>query len=364
MSAKQRGYLAIALILMTLATVGSLWAQDFDPTTLDEIQPVDMEGDKFKVSALLFGDAFSIQSHHLEDFDGESGWWTRRIYFTTDFANFGLGDTVVRLRLEANQLDDFTTDYKSTLKDAYVLFRPGEHQIWLGRVPTLTFSAVEAHWGFRWFEKTAMDIQGANSRLDGIRAAGPLTPDGPFYYRFAAGQSKDLGFATDHVRKGQIGFTYMPDDRQFFVDLYLDYLDEDEGTYQDTAWSYQLHGGWNGEENYGGLHYFHREWDNAEAEKFRLVSAYYTHVFGSRKWDVVTRIDYLFDPSVKGNGIDYIPFDPTARATALYGGIGIKLHKYVDIMPNVKFVTYDENDAGIRPDDDVYLNLTLNLTIP
>lgn len=364
MSRRRQACFAFALVLIALSLAESLPAQSFSPAALDEIQPVDMEGDNFRVTALLFGDAFSIQGHHLEDFDGESGWWTRRIYVTTDFANFGLGDTVVRLRLEVNQLDDFSTDYKSTLKDAYVQFRPGEHRIWLGRVPTLTFSAVEAHWGFRWFEKTAMDIQGANSRLDGIRALGPLTPDGPFYYRFAAGQSKDLGFETDHVTKAQVAFTYMPEDRKFFADLYLDYLDEDEETNQDNAWSYQAHGGWNGERDYAGLHYFHREWDQNEAEKFRLASAYYVHVFGSGRWDLVTRIDYLFDPSVKGDGIDYIPFDPTARATALYGGIGVKLHKNFEIMPNVKYVTYGKNDEGIRPDDDFYLNLTLNITIP
>ena len=356
--------LSLAFFLLSATSASISWAQAFGSAALGELQPIDMDENNFKVTALLFGDAFSIQGHHLEGFDGESGWWTRRIYFTTDFANFGLGDTVIRLRLEANQLDDFSTDYKSTLKDAYVQFRPGDHRIWLGRVPTLTFDAVEAHWGLRWFEKTPMDIQGANSRLDGIRAAGPLTPDGPFYYRFAVGESKDLGFATDDVRKGQLAFAYIPEDQKFFVDLYLDYLDEDEDVNQDSAWSYQLHGGWNGKKDYAGLHYFHRPWDNLEAEEFRLASAYYVHVFGKSSWDIVGRIDYLLDPSIKGNGIDYIPFDPTATAIALLGGIGIKLHRNVEVMPNVKYVTYDTNDEGIRPDDDVYLNLTLNLTIP
>ena len=271
---------------------------------------------------------------------------------------------MIRLRLEANQLGDFSTDYKSTLKDAYVQFRPGNHKIWMGRSPTLTFGAVEAHWGYRWFEKTPMDMQGTPSRFDGVSASGPLTPGGPFYYRAGAGQSSDLGFATDKVRKGEVAFTYMPEDRQFFVDLYLDYLDEDEEENQDTAWSYQLFGGWNGKRNYAGLLYFERRWNDFEAGEFRLTSAYYVHIFGSRKWDLVTRIDYLLDPSVKGNGIDYIPFDPTARATALFGGVDIKLHKNVDIMPNVKYVTYDTNDEGIRPDADLYLNLTLSLTVP
>lgn len=92
-----------------------------------------------KPSFLLFGDLYSIPSHHLEDFDGESGWWTRRIYATLDFEKFGLGDTVARLRLEANQSDEpGNTDYESTLKDAYLEFRPSRHEITVGRSSTTT----------------------------------------------------------------------------------------------------------------------------------------------------------------------------------------------------------------------------------
>ena len=193
MTFKRQFLITLTFLLTSLVLANGTYAQDFG-AAMEELQPIDMEGDNFRVTALLFGDAFSIQGHHLEDFDGESGWWTRRIYVTTDFANFGLGDTVIRLRLEVNQLDDFSTDYKSTLKDAYVQFNPGNHAIWLGRAPTLTFSAVEAHWGYRWFEKTPMDIQGTPSRMDGVRAKGPLTPNGPFYYRAVLGQGSDLGF--------------------------------------------------------------------------------------------------------------------------------------------------------------------------
>jgi hypothetical protein len=354
---------ASALWLLSIAIATGGKAQDFEPA-MEELQPIDLGDDHFKVSALLFGDAFSIQGHHLEDFDGESGWWTRRIYVTTDFANFGLGDTVIRLRLEANQLDDFSTDYSSKVKDAYVQFRPGNHRIWLGRAPTLAFSSVEEHWGYRWFERTPLDLQGTPSRFDGLRLAGPLTPDGPFYYRFGAGQTSDLGFATDKVKRGQLAFTYMPEDRRLFFDLYLDYLEESEDENEDSAWSFQLFGGWSGESSYAGLLYFERNWENLVAERLRIASAYYVHTFGNRHWDIVTRIDYLFDPSIEGDDIRYMPFDPTARATALFGGIDIKLHKYVDIMPNVKYVTYDKNDDGLRPDDDAYLNLTLSLKVP
>lgn len=351
-----------AILILSIALAAGSLAQDFGPA-MGELEPVDMNDNNFKVSALLFGDAFSIQGHHLENFDGEAGWWTRRVYVTTDFANFGLGDTVIRLRLEVNQLDDFTTDYSSTLKDAYVQFRPGNHRIWIGRSPTLTFGSVESHWGYRWFERTPMDLQGAPSRFDGVRARGPLTPDGPFYYRAVIGQGRGLGFATDEVSKGQIAFSYMPEDRQFFADVYVDYLDESEDENEDRAWSYQLFGGWNGEKSYAGLMYFHREWDNNPAERLRVASGYYVHTLG-RHWDVVGRIDYLLDPSVRGNDISYMPFDPTARATALFGGFDIKLHRNVDLMPNIKYVNYDENDDGLRPDDDVYLNLTLSLKVP
>ena len=352
----------VVALFVTASMAVAVAAQDFG-SNIEELTPIDREGKSIHVSALLFGDVFTIPGHHLEEFDGESGWWTRRIYFTADFLNLGFANAVFRVRLEANQLSDFSSDYKSNLKDLYIQFRPGAHQIWVGHAPTLTFSAVEAHWDYRWFEKTPMDIQGANSRLDGIRAAGPLTPDGPLYYRFAAGQSKDLGFVTDSVRKGQVALTYMPEKRQFFGDVYVDYLDENEDENEDSAWSFQLSGGWNREKNHAGLLYFHRDWDNL-GERFRVASFYWVHSMRLWHLGLVGRVDRLLDPSVKGDGIDYIPFDPTAKATAIFAGIDIKLHQNVDLMPNVKYVGYDTNDEGIRPDDDWYLNLTVSVTVP
>ncbi len=92
-----------------------------------------------KPAFLLFGDLYSLPSHHLDDFDGESGCWTRRIYAALDFEKFGLGDTVARLRLEANQSNEpGTTDYESTLKDAYLEFRPPRHEITVGRSSATT----------------------------------------------------------------------------------------------------------------------------------------------------------------------------------------------------------------------------------
>jgi hypothetical protein len=356
--------LAILIVLSLCPFPGDhlLLAQDFGPS-MQELQPVDMEGDNFRVSALLFGDVFSIGGHHLGEFDGESGWWTRRVYLTTDFANFGFGDAVVRLRLEVNELDDFsTTDYRSTLKDAYVQFRAGEHRFWIGRAPTITFGAVEAHWAYRWFEKSPMDLQGIPSRLDGVRVTGPLGSSRGLYYRAAVGEGSDLGFATDGVRKAQAALTYMPEDRRFFADVFVEHAEEDEVENEDRAFSYQLFWGWNGSKSYGGLMYYHREWDDNLAKKLRVTSAYYARAIG-RHWDLVGRVDYLLDPSVKGDGIDYLPFDPTARATAFFTGIDIRLHEHLNVMPNIKYITYGTSNAGERPDDDVYLGLTLSLEL-
>ena len=349
--------------LLWIGTATPAWAQPFGPA-IEELTPLDVEGKIIRVTGLLFGDAFKIQQHHLEEFEGESGWWTRRIYGTMDFTNFGLGKTVARIRLEVNQEDDFTGNYKSNLKDLYFQFRPGEHRIWVGRVPTLTFAGVEAHWSYRWFEKTPMDIQGVNSRLDGLRAVGPIIPGKRLYYRFALGQSRDLGFETDDVNKAQLAITYFNKNESFYGDIYFDYLEEDEEANEDTAWSFQLSGGWNGRKNDAGWLYFQREWENNPAERLRVVSAYFVHMFKHDHVNLVARIDRLLDPSVKGDGIDYIPFDPSAKATLLMAGVDIKLHKNVDIMPNIKYTFYDTNDEGIRPDDDVYLNLTLSVTLP
>ena len=78
-------------------------------------------------------------------------------------------------------------------------------------------------------------------------------------------------------------------------------------------------------------------------------------------FSLIGRVDRLFEPSPRGNDISYIPFDPSAPATLFIGGAEFEISPHVTMTPNVLYTRYDVDDAGVRPQDDPQLRLTLFL---
>ena len=69
---------------------------------------------------------------------------------------------------------------------------------------------------------------------------------------------------------------------------------------------------------------------------------------------------YTQDLSHKDIG-SYVPI-PAKHYKARYimGGISFKIHKMIQVSPNVKYVFYD-SDNGSKPDSDFYFNLTAKI---
>jgi hypothetical protein len=89
-----------------------------------------------------------------------------------------------------------------------------------------------------------------------------------------------------------------------------------------------------------------------------LASAFVVGKVGERT-SLVGRVDRLLEPSPKGDGISYLPIDPSARATMYFAGLEFRLNPHLTLTPNAVVTTYDRNDQGARPETDVYLRLTL-----
>jgi hypothetical protein len=79
----------------------------------------------------------------------------------------------------------------------------------------------------------------------------------------------------------------------------------------------------------------------------------------SERASLVGRVDRLLEPSPKGDGISYLPMDPSARATMIFAGVEFRLNPHLALTPNAVVTTYDRNDQGVRPETDIYLRLTL-----
>jgi hypothetical protein len=89
-----------------------------------------------------------------------------------------------------------------------------------------------------------------------------------------------------------------------------------------------------------------------------VASVYGTLKMGGRTTRLGS-VDRNFDPIPGGKTIDYIPFDPTAKATFALLGLDFALNKKVSLLPNVEAVFYDAEGTGPDPDNDLIARLTL-----
>ncbi len=308
---------------------------------------------KLSIGWLMFGDLYYIPSYHDDEGDDAAGAVLRRAYLTVD-ADFGKR-WFGRLRFEANQSGEFEEyDVEVDVKDLYLGGKFGEHQLLVGLSPTPTFDLIEKSWGMRYLARTPMDLQGLPSRETGIALSGPLSTDGRFSYRVMLGAGTEFGTDDGDGRKLMTAASWQPDPR-WTIDLYADYEvlpgETDRRTLQGFV-------GFESDALRWGLQYSHQ--DRQDDPGVELASAFLVARTGNRS-NMVLRVDRLFEPSVKGDDIDYLPFDPSARATLLIAGFEFRPAERYAVTPNVVVKRYDEDDSGQRPDTDVHLRLTFFL---
>ena len=303
------------------------------------------------MGGLLFGDAYAIPSHHLEDGQSAVGLVLRRGYLTFDAditqRTFG------RLRFELNQSGEFETyTFDADVKDLYLGWNLGRHQLIAGLTSTITYDLIESVWGYRHLARTPLDLQGVPSRDNGLSIKGPLNQADTLRYRFMLGSRVDLGAETTEATKVMGALTWKPYPR-WTIDLYADYQ---ENSQQVSGYSYQAFAAYQAEDWRWGAQYAKQDLD--ESPPIELISAFIIKSL-SAKTELVTRVDRLLEPSPKGNDIAYLPVDPSAKATLFFAGVTVELSPHVSLIPNTVITAYDRNDQGMRPETDVYLRMTL-----
>ena len=108
----------------------------------------------------------------------------------------------------------------------------------------------------------------------------------------------------------------------------------------------QVFAAYSGDSYRAGFQYAYR--DRQSGAPGELASTYVVWRLGQRN-TFIGRIDRISEPSIRGDNIAYIPFDPSARATLFLAGYEYSLNRRVSITPNAIITTYDRNDAGERP---------------
>lgn len=303
----------------------------------------------YSFGGLAFGDLYRIPSHHLDEGAGATGAVMRRGYLTAD-AGFDSG-WFGRFRVEVNQSGEFETyDFEADIKDVYVGYGFDGHTVTIGLQPTLTFDVIESAWGLRYLMRTPADLQGAPSRDTGVSLKGRLGDS--WSYRALIGAGADFGAESGDGNSVMVALNWKLDDN-WQLDFYVDH-ERRPGPSDNTTG--QVFVGYEAKDLRFGAQYLYRD---REANRHIDIGSAFVVKGVAERARVIGRIDYLSDPSIRGDNISYIPFSPDAPATMFVAGLEFEATDHFRLTPNAIYVSYDRNADGIEPESDFYLRLTL-----
>jgi len=312
--------------------------------------------ERFNVSGYAFGDAYAVFANHDPEVEDQNGFWIRRGYLTFDARV--ADEWTARLRFEFNSPGDFETDSKLDpfVKDAYLAWKHGEHELNLGLAPSPTFEFVEGFWGHRPIEKTPIDLYRMGSSRDtGVAYKGAAAEGRVFYHAMLGNGSGDRS-ETNEGKKVMAGLGFRPTDA-LVAQVYADYEDRPGETDRSTLHAFA---GWTGPRSRYGLQYAvqDREVEAAPDEDVAVASAFGVWQL-TDQGALVVRYDRNFDGYSDADQIPYLriaaetPFDLAILAWEQ------KLKHRISLIPNIEYVTYRENGDAKTPDDDLYGRLTL-----
>ncbi|MCP4217580.1 MAG: hypothetical protein GY765_23260 [bacterium] len=300
---------------------------------------------------------YSVASHHdgEDGIEGQHGFWLRRIYlgYNTKLGN----GWSARVRFEMNSSAFESDKLYAYVKNAHVKKSiGGGASILAGIIEPPSFNKVEKFWGYRHIEKAAPDFfKLASSRDFGIALDGK-TKSGLVYTVMYGNYSSNKG-ETDKGKAiyGRLGWeaktSYLEANAHYAASGGKDIL------------YLSLFGGLKGDWGRFGIGYHFKEEKPEDGEKKNngIISAFAVAKVG-KKMEVFARYDHLTDYNFKNIG-DYVPIPAKMfKARFLMAGLNVKVHKMIQLSPNVKYVFYEEDEFGMKPDGDLHLNLTAKIS--
>lgn len=316
-----------------------------------------------KLSAYLFGDyAYAAKSNDA-DFDGKSGFVARRIYFTYD--NDIAENFSARLRMEMNQKDfssSSSTKMGSVAKDAYLKWKLESHSLYFGLSGTPTWGTVEKFWGYRWLEKTPLDLYKYGSSRDiGFASKGALDAGEKINYHVMFGHGGSNGSETDKGKKYYGSLLFKPAARTIF-EIYGDYEDSEDDEPNSASYVVQGFAGFTFDFGRVGLQYVYQSAETSKtSEATQSIISGFAIAKLTEKAKGVFRVDYLTDPNSEADGISYIPMvNDTKNLIFVLAGIDLEVARNVHFQPNIEFVSYGNPvGGGEKPDEEIIPRLSI-----
>jgi len=294
----------------------------------------------------------------------------RRVYFTYD--NDISQQFTSRFRLEADQGTDVLTSGKIGVfvKDAYLRWKnifSGSDLIF-GIQPPPTYDVSEAAWGYRYLEKTIMDLRGIyGSRDVGLSLKGKLVESGMFNYWVMVGKNAGNTPATTNKYNRYSVQLHVKPIAGLQATLYFDYYDAadkadpfNKGSFVGNAMSTMaLFVGYAQPNSFNlGLEAFNQSTANGYTAPgaTSLSSLSKTGISG---W---ASVNFTSDIAAV---VRYDNYDPNTNSASvgdvrnyIIGGVAFKLNKNVSITPNVLYETYEAPSGGSSPDASVTARVT------
>ena len=312
---------------------------------------------KAGVSAYVFGDYYVMMQSPVESQKDQHGFWIRRIYLTYDS---NISDKIkARVRFEMHQdgkLAGNSATIDPFVKDAYVSYQfVPLHSITIGIQDSLTFNNIEKFWGYRHLEKTPFDLyKNRSSRDFAFTLKGNFDKGKKFGYALQFGNNSSNKDEADKYKQVSGQFSINPTGKLTF-EFTGDYVKKSE-TKSSTL--FQGFAGYQGGWGRIGLNYGVEtlKEDGKENVNFGVFSGFIVGKI-SEVIEAVVRYDITADPQVNGND-RFLLIEKGYKTSLLMAGIGWNIHPKFQVLPNIKIVSYKENDNGVKPDSFSQFNVT------
>ncbi len=319
----------------------------------------------YRFTGLVFGDFYDFSSHHQAKFEGQNGFWFRRLYFTYDHTFSP--KIAMRWRIEMNSNGALTSaSLTPYVKDGWIRWNYyGRQMAMLGIQPTTTFDFLDTFWGLRHIEKTPADLYKIDSSRDfGLTLSGPFNETGTLKYSAQVGNDSGQNSEADKNKALRFEARYEANPGfvvQGFYGLFSRPLGADRTTYQGFA-------GYQHKMGRVGVQYLYQQRKPAStaaagtpATKLHVISGFGVWHVKPQQVSLFARVDRFQDPIPDG-AIDYLPVDTREAFTFATGGLEYYIHPNLRISPNIEAVTYSNPSSGAKPKNTLVARMTVYWT--
>jgi len=290
-----------------------------------------------------------------ESIESQHGFWLRRIYFGYD-SDLGDGFSA-RVRLEMNGKAFAADKLIPYVKNAHIQKKLSKNlSLIAGIVEPPSFNMVEKFWDLRQIEKTPADFFKFASSRD-FAAGLEGKSNGGLFYTLMYGNYSGEGDESDKGKAvyARIGF----ENNSLFIEANGHMAKS--GTKDITFLSFfaGLKGSWG---RFGAGYIYRNESPEAGNDQNSGAIHGLAAINLGKNAEFYARYDHLTDVNFRDIG-DFLPvLSKENKARLLMVGIRLKVHKMVELIPNIKYVFYSEGTAAGKPDGDFHLLLTAKVS--